>query len=148
MTQRLSHAIFLGSSLLKARAGGFPGDGEGCALQMGIKAVNGNASWLNAYWIWPWLRTNLAESPCGCTWGQTGYATQTPLTAIVHIFDKHIMDKHIMDEHMWTLEQLCDWIRSVEPEEVQSPTLVEEKPQKKLECHGAMLAHRAGNIYE
>lgn len=60
--------------------------------------------------VWPWLDGKKVTIPCDCEYA--GCSRHTGMV-IAHLFDKHVMSTH---KH-WTLEQLIDWVRSVEPEE-------------------------------
>lgn len=55
---------------------------------------------------WPWLETLIVKCPA-CSKECMRYG------AITHVFDAHVMTNKTM-----TLEQLCDWVKSVEPAEI------------------------------
>jgi hypothetical protein len=86
--------------------GGFKGD------EFGIISMQ------DAINEWPWLHTWI-KGACSCpSWATVGTISQ----AIAHLFDAHVMqDKRYQDlsakNEPWTMEQLIDWVRSVEPDE-------------------------------
>ena len=108
-------------------------DGEsGCALGMAGKACGLRMRTLSCRILgiripsqddytsierrWPWLMRVFNETlPCGCEPEEDSDDFED---AIVHIFDEHVC---MNDEH-WTLEQLVDWVRSVEPAEEEQPS--------------------------
>lgn len=104
---RLSEAILLGRHLVTPTAGSFceTANNGGCALTMGVKAVNGkgipNHLWGSADSIWPWL-----NGACGC-----GRCSGTYMFHIALLFDCDVMTGKM------TLEQLVDYVRSIEPAE-------------------------------
>jgi hypothetical protein len=116
----LSEAIALGRHLCRARAlPNDPTNGTGCALTMAVLASGRTPKgadalfnvWHLAEKVWPWLRT----SHCGCP--VCGDVLQSSLYTVAHIFDLHVM--HVWGLHVgekdYTLDQLIDWVRSVEP---------------------------------
>lgn len=112
---KLSDAIALGRTLKSPRAYTLGiGEDGGCAIGMGLAAVDEHGSWPAVMTRWPWL-TNQRELPCGCNEGVGCSAS-----AIVHVFDFHVYEK--CD---WTLDQLIDWVRSVEPAEAEAPESVQ-----------------------
>jgi hypothetical protein len=105
---RLSTAILLGAISMDKL---LPGSGGHCALNAGLKAVGStNTHWSDAAEIWPWL-VDRKGYPLPCR-----HTEATGLWAVAHLFDRHVMGR-CHAEHGMTLEQLCDWVRSVEPEE-------------------------------
>lgn len=110
---RLSEAILLGSVSVRPLAGHMikfeNGETFGCALGMAcISAAVPVFKSKQIYDEWPWLQAVFAL-PC-CCGGDVFLAS----SVIVHIFDYHIMGSY---HPYWTLEQLVDWVRSVEPPE-------------------------------
>jgi hypothetical protein len=119
---RLSEAILLGSTGVKAKPGMFlSGDhGEGCALGMAAVASgfslgksNVPSRTGNAEYAWPWLM-NTVRRPCSC-WliGMKLKRRMTIYDAITHVFDKHIFEKRD-----WTIDRLSLWLKTVEPAEL------------------------------
>lgn len=113
MTLRLSEAILLGSTSVRPLAGHMikfqNGETFGCAL--GMACTSAAVPFFKSQKIydeWPWLR-EWFTLPCCC--GSGGYFA---CSVIVHIFDCHVME---VNKPHWTLEQLVDWVRSVEPPE-------------------------------
>src|SRR5207248_7167494 len=103
---------------------------EGCAIGM-IEA----ASPVAYYSILNSLSHICCALPCGCEKGTmimgsgcggTFYSgSMVVVNAIVHLFNYHVMTKKD-----WTMDQLIDWVRSVEPPdpEEDAPKVNEEKP--------------------
>ena len=69
--------------------------------------------------LWPWLCKQAPTTfPCGCQYPTDEYVKDD---VIIHLFDLHVFG-----EKDWTLDQLIDWVRSVEPQETEaSPSPVE-----------------------
>src|SRR6266404_2334097 len=112
MTMKLSEAMALGRVLLKPKAKFLiDGEGSGCALGMALTAIGVKIE--KPCFIeepekqWPWLKKS-CNYPCSC--GLHSFYTE----AIAHVFDFHVMSKW---SSPWTLDQLIDWIKSVEPAE-------------------------------
>jgi hypothetical protein len=116
---RLSDAIALGRTLALPWEPGNRGGGRMCALMLAGLAASGNSC--------DW-RTNLpfmVESfdgehpitvPCGCTRGEWLDSSDLRFghRAIMHMFNHHVST--VGD---WTLDQLIDWVRSIEPPELE-----------------------------
>lgn len=110
---RLSEAIALGRVLLTPIPGNyFSGDNSGCALGMGLAGVGCKSrdtavieKDLDKHWSW--MNNRIPSLPCGCVSTNFDIATN-----IVHLFDEHVCGNKD-----WTLDQLIDWVRSVEPAE-------------------------------
>lgn len=110
---RLSEAILLGSTSVRPLAGRMikfqNGETFGCALGMACTAAAVPFFQSQEFYDeWPWLKNHFTLPCCG---GQTEYFGSS---VIVHVFDYHIME---VNKPHWTLEQLVDWVRSVEPPE-------------------------------
>lgn len=117
---RLSDAIALGRVVIKPFRGRiFNSPTEGCALGMGLAGIGRHGNGHSPAIDWPWLHKD-APLPCGC------YCDDIDsFRVITHIFDDHIMG---ICSNRWTLDQLIDWVRSVEPNEpeecaAQQPTI-------------------------
>lgn len=120
LPMRLSERIMLGSLILKPMAGiRKSGDGRfGCVFGMADETGHEFYKWTNEM---PEVSVCL---PCDC--GRDGsaimgnccrkyprsFCTRSYVQAIVHIFNYHVCTAKD-----WTLEQLVDWVRSVEPAE-------------------------------
>lgn len=115
---RLSNAVATGRTLIIPTRGVILMDPDhGCALGMGlagagvpykkVEAMHSEAACVRAQW--PWL-TDWFHLPCSC---QMGKSANTAFNIIGHVFDCHIMGR----APDWTLDQLIDWICSVEPAE-------------------------------
>ena len=139
---RLSEAILLGSTQLKAVAGVLERDGGGCALGMARRAVNGPVN-VSPNYYWRWLYLTLVPRPCQC---QRFPDRLRACDGVTHLFDDHIMAEGSprQPEERWTLEQLVDWVRSVEPADeaekqalnLYTPASAEETAEKSLRHSG------------
>lgn len=111
---QLHEAILLGSTIIKpARTIGTPGE-SGCAMGMAVAATGDIGVWvrdrLNAFKNrWPWTDIKQVLLPC-CESSSKVTVTEV----IIHIFDNHIMSYNLGCKK-WTLEQLADWVKSVDP---------------------------------
>jgi len=115
---RLSEAILLGSTLLRPVAGDLELPSDRGALGMAERAVGAGWSY------WPWLLTMRVATPCRCPF--------QPLPAawvVTHLFGCHVAEEFldsfrnrgwVRSDERWTLEQLVDWVRSVEPAEAET----------------------------
>lgn len=101
---RLSDAIAMGRLLVKPSL--ICDENHGCVLHMGLRAISSTARFSAAFMEWRWL-LNPVEAPCQCE-RQQGSAQ----LEIIHLFDRHVML-----QGDWTLEQLIDYVRSIEPSE-------------------------------
>lgn len=109
---RLSDAIALGRTLVNPKecGRGAPGNKpeDGCALDMAVLAVGGN-NWHQATKYWPWLH-NIDPEERGLPLSGNFYFS------IIRQFDRDVMLLKRM-----TLDQLIDWVRSIEPPEQEQP---------------------------
>lgn len=118
---RLSEAIMLGRHLVTDPQ---PYEINSCALGMALRAMGLPFAeiWMLGYahaviW-WPWLEMPAASEgimPCGCS---ADDRHNTHMKVLMHLFDGHVVPEDPEAKRM-TLEQLVDWVRSVEPEEEQ-----------------------------
>jgi hypothetical protein len=142
---RLSEAILAGSTLVKAKSGAeaYP-DGSGCARGMALEAVGKRQICVefatfqetryltyalqseNFEEVWPWTKIVMVVPFCKCLWWcLCDESHKISVSAMIqHIFDWHVMDR--LDGRVWTLEQLVDWVRSVEPQEEEAAPVTEE----------------------
>jgi hypothetical protein len=85
-----------------------------CALGMAELAVGQPSidatSLNNIYGLWRWTMFPAGECPLGCLLSHSSIAQ-----IIGHVFDYHVMTQ--AGYTPWTLDQLCDWVKTVEPEE-------------------------------
>ena len=120
---QLWEAISLGSLVVKPQACGehFPG-GNGCARGMALEAVgrrsdtedrNRKINQCIFLQAWPWTAHEHTRLPC------EHMEFGTVFEAISHLFDLHVCpatEGFYRDSgNPWTLQQLIDWVRSVEP---------------------------------
>ena len=122
----------LGRVLLKPKAMFLTdGEGSGCALGMALTAIGMKIEKPSLIeepeMQWPWLKKS-CYFPCSC--GLHFSYTD----AIAHVFDFHVMSKRWNQQ--WTMDQLIDWIKSVEPAE-------EPKRRKKNQKQDKTEASRA-----
>src|SRR5437899_8234398 len=61
---------------------------------------------------WQWTRRIVTEQSCESAIGEHNLGE-----AITHLFDTHVMQPKEWGVKAWTLDQLIDWVRSVEPAE-------------------------------
>ena len=125
---KLSAAILLGSTVMTPSPGGMiHDDGSGCALGMALKAtgrplyvdtVSGLPRTIaflrnraTSRTAWPWLSQDFPV-PCSCS--------RAPCSDGFKIVT-HLFDDHVFGRADWTLEQLVDWVQSVEHEEETEP---------------------------
>lgn len=127
---KTSEALLLGSTLLKPVCGVFMNEenDSGCALGMVAVAMHGIAAvcefrYQQSQLLPAWLMSSprRVPLPCDCQAGLLmggggGRCTRSVVesshsSVIVHLFNQHVCDG------TWTIEQLADWIRSVEPNE-------------------------------
>jgi hypothetical protein len=113
---RLSEAIALGRTLcVSVPFKQDDGEGGGCALGMAARAV-GKERMYGLQQIFECDFKVIGQpcaSPCGC--GIDNWFSQTVGESITHVFNKHVHG-----DKTWTLDQLIDWVRSVEPAETQA----------------------------
>jgi len=118
---RLSDAIALGRTLLTPYAGVIEYNGKGCAIGMGLKACGKSANvhdaLTDAGWGWTGNFNIPHPMPCGCTRYEVNIGMNHGGSLIAHLFDFHVFGKRD-----WTLDQLIDWVRSVEPAEATPQT--------------------------
>lgn len=103
---KLSEAIMAGSTLVRQCASPWPGDeaaGKGCALTMAARAMGGS-EYLDCFKFWPWLDTPEKNKTGSHSFWQ-----------IVSRFDSEVCGG------VMTLEQLVDYVRSIEPPEDTDP---------------------------
>ena len=79
--------------------------------------------------IYPWIMETITVIPCSCSMaycnsGNVPHGVRVPVTmGIVHLFNEHVMQGGKQKEYgicsdpcePWTMEQLADWINSVDP---------------------------------
>jgi hypothetical protein len=123
---KLSEAIFLGRHLCTPQAAPVGAescnDNVGCALTMASLAVgrktDGAANaWQQAKEQWPWLGRELPfETQCPAAHCPFGGFIDDNEELVFHLFDYHVFEP-LPGYSKWTLEQLVDYVRSIEPDE-------------------------------
>jgi hypothetical protein len=113
---RLSDAIAVGRTLVsRCVAGGSTSyrakPGDGCVLDMAALAV-GLRYWKDVGEVWPWVLDPDPANPTG-DYREAIYSR---------------FDCEVMGEKSLTLDQLIDWIRSVEPNEAEEPPQAQSVP--------------------
>jgi hypothetical protein len=128
---KLSEAILLGSTVLAPQAGKqYSSETKaGCAL--GMAAVANGCTFrpitqfneydrrtLGTEGVWGnWVLTRMAR-PCKC------WRLLVPREMRIKDIIAHIFDYHVMGRKNWTLEQLVEWVKTVEPNEAAPPAKV------------------------
>ncbi len=130
---KLSDAILLGSLTTPPIAGVLHEGIASCALGMAERAIDRVTSRfrlgssrhdLEVTSEWPWLLHVPSHYPCNC-FIPPDLSTELPITAenlIAHLFDTHIMRKNLKihkDHTVMTMEDLIEYVRSIEPHEEQ-----------------------------
>lgn len=148
---RLSDAIAMGRTLVTPVTGIIDNlGGGGCALGMAGRATGGFAAnecgvqMEEVHKRWPWTASFLREdAPCKCYFWQKTFELPAGIfsQAIAHLFDAHVMQdpqhqEASCENETWTLDQLIDWVRSVEPAELT------EEPQQLVESASPSLEVR------
>ena len=116
---RLSEAIMLGRHTIQSPE---CGNINACAIPMALNSVgrdllyceDGNLPYATITEQWPWLEEiadNGGGVKCPCCPSVLGYSE-----IVWHPFDCHVMG-NFPNYPRLTLEQMCDWIRSIEPAE-------------------------------
>lgn len=114
-------------------------DGKRCAL--GLVEGNPRTAASQAQLVYPWIVSTLVVLPCQCdrAFCSIGDVEQgqpeKAIMVLVHLFNEHVMQGGAQKEYgisqcdcpPWTMEQLADWINSVDP------TLPEPDPDKEEE---------------
>lgn len=101
---RLSDAIGLGRMLRTLSLA--CDEKRGCALHLGLVAIDSRHSFASAFLEWPWL-LNPVSRVCKC---ERELASDIAQLAIIHLFDRHVLGAQD-----WTLDRLIDYVRSIEP---------------------------------
>jgi len=124
---RLSEAIMLGRHLVEKQMCGLL---PNCAMGMALRASGWTDLTFDSMYgyelvkLWPWLNNPMPQIlPCDHL--IAGIKNQMTY-AIMHLFDGHVCVRED-----WTLEQLVDWVRSVEPAE-QDSALRSETPEEQI----------------
>jgi len=120
---KLSDAILLGSTMVKAQAGrqysakwqsgcalGMAAIARGCCFRESTEPYDMlDRRTLGTERIWGnWVRRSVVR-PCAC------WRFWTPREMRIKTIITHIFDHHVMKKRDWTLEQLAAWVRTVEP---------------------------------
>jgi hypothetical protein len=127
---RLSDAIAMGRMLVPEQRRFVLG---GCAFGMALKACGAELLYEEVKRLWPWTAEKQEiEPPCGCV-ASFVYPAADASAAIFHLFDNHVRGNPNIFRP-WTLDQLIDWVRSVEPAEDEDVAPVVESPSS-VSCH-------------
>lgn len=119
---RLSEAIAIGRTLIKAvPMVRLSDDGQrGCALGM-ADAAYGKAAWA-ANDIHQWVaQSECPRLPCGCELNSYWLIYTNTIA--------HVFNQHVCGDGTWTLDQLIDYVRSVEPAEPAEPAIPQPAEQ-------------------
>ena len=125
---KLSEAILLGSTVLAPQAGRQYSSktSSGCALGMAaiakgatfyqVRAVSEyDRRTLGTEDVWgTWVLT-MARRPCDC------WRLRVPRELRIKDIIAHIFDYHVRRKENWTLEQLVEWVKTVEPVDAPPP---------------------------
>lgn len=85
---------------------------EGCALGMALIANSAAMSYEEIHKLWPWAAEKKYDKcPCECLCGSFHF---TAADIIMHLFDSHVRGNPNLYK-VWTLEQLIDFVASIEP---------------------------------
>lgn len=127
---RLSDAIAMGRTLMLPWVPGNHGCDEngnnrGCALMLASMAINGTNDFSCLAFEHSAIQSVRgsyfgyvkADLPCGCTTGEWLDGEENLPTLQFHRAVMHVFNQHCAGDGSWTLDQLIDWVRSVEPEE-------------------------------
>jgi len=139
---KLSEAILLGSTVLAPKAGGqiFSESQAGCAL--GMAAVARGCTFrpvtqfdqrdrrtLGTEGVWgSWVLTPVAR-PCQC------WRFLLPREMRIKDIIAHLFDHHVMRKKNWTLEQLVEWVKTVEPKDTIPPSTAKTTRPGNEICH-------------
>jgi hypothetical protein len=117
---KLSDAILLGSTMHKLD----PACWDGCLLGVSVRAVGATSNFFNdeAQRRWPWMVGKKVAMPDFSRYPHISLE----FTQVISWLDVEVNDGKV------TLEQVVDWVRSVEPEE--------SKPAE-VECEALLTRH-------
>jgi hypothetical protein len=134
---QLSTAIFMGRHTIERP---IPGCIDACAIPMALNSIGVKMDFSSSetVWMcyramgehWPWLNKMEGNSFPFCESGgfNTHFGAGSSVCGLVpHVFDFHVSEGQI------TLEQMCDFIRSIEPPEDTDPA--DEQPEITLKQH-------------
>ena len=125
---KLSDAILLGSTLLAPQAGrqysaetqsgcalGMAAIATGCTYRKVAAMPTSDRRTLGVEQVWGKWTLDLVRRPCKC------FFLFVPRKMRVKDVIAHLFDHHVVNKKNWTLEQLVDWVRTVEPAEAAQP---------------------------
>jgi hypothetical protein len=135
---RLSEAILLGSKIIPPKPGTVGRIKQaGCAMGMAVAATRDHVIRYKAFSRrWPWVANRYKKYPCDCPHQGVISLANTVEGIIAHLFDQHVMQSG-GSYTPWTLEQLADWVRSVEPDESAAPTTAPSTIKSKEVIHAS-----------
>ncbi len=135
---KLSEAILLGSTVLAPQAGrqyssetkagcalGMAAIANGCTFRPTTQFKQNDRRTLGVEGVWgSWVLT-IVGRPCKC-WRWVAPREMRIKDIIAHLFDYHVMEKK-----NWTVEQLVEWVKTVEPNDATPPlTVVRAQPRE------------------
>ena len=109
-------------------------------ITIGMAVIGAGGKWIQRglesveflHW-WPWVN-NFAKRPCQCQ-------SVRPLSRVGSLIP-HLFDQHVFRQCDWTIEQLAQWVASIEPPE-QELTFPADVPSDVVRTH---LAERVSTV--
>jgi hypothetical protein len=131
---KMSTAMALGSTMMHPIAGVFYTGHAGCALGMVSQAAP--SDWNRLYEM---SRKLKVSRPCLCKDDCFVYGSgmmQVRAGEIGHLGHciVHLFNHHVMTRKDWTMEQLIDWVASVEPPDPEEAEVRKEIHEEVLAC--------------
>jgi len=136
---KLSEAIRLGSLILKPVCGRYLTPYGGCALGMAVAAKGGTYNRPDAFCENEWntflyQKHGLSKLPCGCENKETSMqeggvfrSTRYLLLGHYRSLIVHLFNYHVCTVKDWTIDKLCEWVASVEPQEAPIPETAQKE---------------------
>lgn len=128
---KISTAMALGRTMIMPLAGVHLSTDQkmGCAL--GMVQIAAPSLWQDTFMR---ARHTLVTTPCTCEMGHVGgmawdmiRRTNSLNETIIHLFNHHVMVKKD-----WTMDQLIDWVASVEPRDPEEAVTEHAKTQEAI----------------
>lgn len=131
---KISIAMALGRTMIFPIAGTHLNHGKTGGCAWGMVEVAAPSSFGGAWRRAIYFRT---LPPCGCTGAVLGNGMC--VVKIDHICDLghmivHLFNDHVMTKKDWTLDQLIDWVASVEPPDPEEEVIRKEIHEEILAC--------------
>ncbi len=121
---KLSEAILLGSTVLAPQAGkqyssetkagcalGMAAIANGCTFRPITQFDERDRRTLGTEGVWGTWVITMVRRPCKC------WRIVVPREMRIKDIIAHIFDYHVMVKKNWTLEQLVEWVKTVEPDD-------------------------------